>query len=239
MKWLRLFALAAGACLAGALGRAGEIHDAARAGDCDRITALLELNPQLVQARDASGLTPLHCAAARGQGAAVELLLARQAEANARDNTGSTPLHHAAYFSGREPLEANPYLAGPALEKVRAEYQRQVEVVRLLLAHQADAQARDDAGDSPLLWAAMRGNAAIVELLLEHGAAIDAPDDAHRATPLHMAVRGGHRAVTELLLARGADVKVRDKEGKTPLGWAVAENRKELAELLRQHGAVE
>ncbi len=239
MKSLQLIALASTLGLGAALGRAGEIHDAARAGDCARLRALLELNPNLVEARNGAGLTPLHCAAAPGHRDAVELLLAGRAEVNARDNAGRTPLHLAADASGREPLEANPYLTGPLLEKARAEYQRQVEVVRLLLARQADASPRDDAGATPLLWAAMRGNRAIVELLLDHGAAIDSRDDAHGATPLHMGVRGGHRAVTELLLTRGADVKIRDKEGKTPLGWAVAENRRELAGLLRQHGAAE
>ena len=41
----------------------GEIHDAAAAGDLERVKALLKDNPDLVFSKDSGGQTPLHGAA--------------------------------------------------------------------------------------------------------------------------------------------------------------------------------
>ncbi len=69
----------------------GEIHDAARDGDVERVKTLLKDNPAEVNAKDDGGWTPLHYAV--GHKEVVELLLTQKAEVNARDNSGWTPLH--------------------------------------------------------------------------------------------------------------------------------------------------
>jgi hypothetical protein len=46
---------------------AGEIHDAARAGDLTTVKALLEKDPKLIEAVDRNGATALHIAAEAGR----------------------------------------------------------------------------------------------------------------------------------------------------------------------------
>jgi ankyrin repeat protein len=58
------------------------------------VAELLLANHAKVNARDNSGLTPLH-EAAYGHTNVVELLLANHAEVNARNKSGLTPLHYA------------------------------------------------------------------------------------------------------------------------------------------------
>jgi hypothetical protein len=72
----------------------GPIHAAAKAGDLEKVNALLKDNPELVSGRD-QGWTPLHVAAEFGKKDVAELLLANKADANARDRDGHTPLHYA------------------------------------------------------------------------------------------------------------------------------------------------
>jgi ankyrin repeat protein len=52
----------------------GEIHDAAKSGDLEKVKALLKGNPNLVFSKDTNGRTPLHCAALQGQKNVAELL---------------------------------------------------------------------------------------------------------------------------------------------------------------------
>jgi hypothetical protein len=60
----------------------GEIHDAARKGDMEKVKALLKGSPDLVFSRDSTSRTPLHWSAREGHLAVVEWLLARKAEVN-------------------------------------------------------------------------------------------------------------------------------------------------------------
>src|SRR5437762_2253717 len=103
------------------IGFCGEIHDAVREGDLEKVKMLLKANPDLVNAKDEDGLMPLHCAAEEGSKEMMELLLAYKADVNAEDDEGGTPLHWAADGGHKE-------------------------IVELLLAHGADVNAQDDDG---------------------------------------------------------------------------------------------
>lgn len=106
----------------------------------------------------------------------------------------------------------------------------------LLLAHGADANTRDENGETYLHHAASKaGVGKEVELLLAHGANVNAKDN-HGDTPLHEAARHGNKEFAELLLAHGANVHAKDNSGVTPMHVAVFGN-KECAALLLAHGA--
>jgi ankyrin repeat protein len=82
------------------------------------------------------------------------------------------------------------------------------DVVELLLAHGADANAKDEFGCMPLHKAVMQG---------------------------YLAAIIGYKDVVELLLAHGAKVNAKFN-GKTPLGLTINRGDKDVADLLRQHG---
>ena len=73
------------------------IHDAARIGGGNDVTAILKAQPAARDARTAQGSTPLHLAATNPDLSALKALLAAGADPNARDGDGATPLHMAAY----------------------------------------------------------------------------------------------------------------------------------------------
>lgn len=86
-------------------------------------------------------------------------------------------------------------------------------------------------GWTPLLYAASGGGTDVVRWLLDQGAAIDAPAP-NRSTPLMMAARYGASESVELLLARGADTRPRNDRGLTAADFARGAGRDALADRL-------
>lgn len=165
-----------------------------------------------VDARDNHGTAPIHLAVRNGQDSTfvVGLLMASGADLAGTDDSGRTVLHY---------LATNPYyLSEPML--------------RFLLAHDLDINARDNDGATPLHLAVgggldsgaarIRGNLDGVRTLLRNGADARARDNAGR-TPLHTYAIGnvGHLDLLRLLVAFGADTTARDNAGKTPLDLAI------------------
>src|SRR5271170_4190594 len=86
--------LALGWCAAASCG---EIHEAAKKGDLEKVKALVSANHTLVSSKDDSGRTPLHWAAAGGYKELVQFLLDNKADPRAKDSNGETPLDLAAF----------------------------------------------------------------------------------------------------------------------------------------------
>ncbi|HEY0138859.1 MAG TPA: ankyrin repeat domain-containing protein, partial [Nannocystis sp.] len=122
------------------------------------------------------GQTALHLAAWQGHRAVVETLLACAARTDLRDDAGMTPL------------------ALACTEDVP-------EVVELLLAAGAPVEERSGSTDAtPLIMAAIDGQARVAGVLLHHGACRDARDRNGR-TAAEWARAEGHESVAQLLEA--------------------------------------
>src|SRR5262247_548792 len=81
--------------LGGGMAAAQDKNDmvaAVKAGDVNKVQALLDAKPWLVQVQDRDQWTPLHRAVALGSQEIIALLLARGADTNAKNRSGSTPL---------------------------------------------------------------------------------------------------------------------------------------------------
>src|ERR1035437_9720990 len=147
----------------------------------------------------------IHDAAQRGDLKKVKAILKDNPDlVFSKDAVGATPLHYAAIW-GRK------------------------DVVKLLLAHGAEINAKDNLGRTPL-WQASdyKDEKDVAELLLAHGAEVNAKDN-FGGTPFLVA---GNKQVAELLLAHGAEINVQNNNGMTPLHWAAVEGHKDVAELL-------
>ena len=106
---------------------------------------------------------------------------------------------------------------------------------KLLRSNPKSAQARGSGGTSPLMYAALYGDANALRLLLEKGADPNARNDAG-ATALMWAVDDPDK--TRLLLERGADANARSDDGRTPLLLAAARfGAADVVTQLLDHGA--
>ena len=105
------------------------------------------------------------------------------------------------------------------------------EIVELLLARNAELNAQNKDGCTPLFVAVLDGNKEVVEALLAHKANVNATDN-NGFTPLHVAVSKCYNEVIKLLLAHGANVNAKSVDGLTPLQEAAVMKRNDVVALL-------
>lgn len=105
---------------------------------------------------------------------------------------------------------------------------------KLLVAHErVDVNLANASGETPLMMAALRGNAEVARVLLGRGAQVN------RAgwTPLHYAASGPSTELVALLLDRGAAIDAPSPNGTTPLMMAARYGSIDSADLLHKRGA--
>jgi ankyrin repeat protein len=177
------------------------IDKACQRGDVEEVEALLKEHPGLAFGTDAGGWTLLHVLAYQGRinDAWVLLLVHKAVEVNSKDRYGLTALHIAAAYGKKD-------------------------VAELLLSYQADANAKDDNGSTPLHWAAR-----LVSIPQD-------PQPFDRSAEEERVLRLKKVSVAELLLANGADVNARSKRGVTPWDLAKGNHHQTMAELLCRQG---
>jgi ankyrin repeat protein len=125
-----------------------QIIKAAKAGDLEKIKALVGTDANLIQACDFDGSTALHCAAWKGHQAVVAYLVSIGADVNAHNRNehyGTTPLHAAAHAN-------------------------QSQIAQMLIDHGADVNARDMSGKTPLYHTTFHKAKAAAKVLQNHGA---------------------------------------------------------------------
>lgn len=110
------------------------------------------------------------------------------------------------------------------------------EGVKGWLKHGAGVDARDDDGETALMWAAKLGNLKVARELIEGGAGLEERNQ-EGETALHLAAWRGSANVIEDLARAGADVNAKEATGWTPLMVAAAENKREALLALLKGGA--
>lgn len=145
----------------------------------------------------------------------VEQLLARGFDINSRDEKGQNLL----YLSQRD--------GAP-------------KVAQVLIGHpDLRIDLPNNAGETPLMMAALRDQDSWVTKMLDKGARIDGTAEAGKPgwTPLHYAAASPGAKALQVLLARGARVDARSPNGTTPLMMAAQYGTEEAVDLLLKQGA--
>lgn len=151
-------------------------------------------------------------AAEKGQIEMVDIFLAAGVSVDFKDKKGDTALGNAAYRLG------------------------QTEMVRHLLANNANPNIQDRFKATPLIWAVSKEHHGAVRCLLKRDANPNIQDNVGD-TPLTLASRLENVAIVKDLLAQGADPNIANHRGFSPLFLAAETGNREIAEALLAAGA--
>ncbi len=111
-----------------------------------------------------------------------------------------------------------------------------LEGVKSALAAGAGIKAKDEYGESALIYGAQGDSLEIVKLLLENGAKIDFKGEQSR-TPLHYAINKQKTRIAEYLIGKGADINAKDTKRRSVLYQATEMRNDEIVRLLIEKGA--
>ncbi len=216
---------------------AQDIHTAAEAGDVAQVAALLAESPQLLDAANERGLTPLHLAARRGHHDVVRLLIDQGADLERTDERGFTALLYAA-SSGNLDLVRFLVDRGCEVGVVAAMPPVRVAVGRTTVAATVDEATSISAADVAFQHEVHRGKSEMTRYLVSHGAPFDANAPMMRGVgKLDIAISPGNLDMVRLLIELGADPNAPSAYPLSPLFNASYRGHSEIVEMLLGAGA--
>jgi ankyrin repeat protein len=191
----------------------------------------------------------LHDAAARGDVAEIEQLIAEGEKPNIQDANSRTPLHVAAFRRQHAAARALIRLgADPnALDAQRydvitiAAVNNDLEMLKIALAGGGNARAVTSPYDgTALIAAAHRGHVEIVRALIAAKAPLNHVNNLGWTALLEAVVLGNgganHTATVEALVKGGADIFLPDRHGTTALAHARTRGYSQIARILENAG---
>jgi ankyrin repeat protein len=187
--------------------------DACKTGDIDLFKELYEsINPSVfnINGTDFWKRSMLHVSSREGHPSLVNHLLKLGASTSVIDKDKDTPLHFAC-ASG------------------------QTEIVRLLIAADANVNAKSGRGWTPLYDCITKDNRICAQQLISAGAEVNMIERYFQSTPLHLACKYNAGKLVTLLLSNGADVFAVDKEGNTAEDIATDNGHDDLAEDIEEY----
>ena len=211
------------------------------------------------QATDPDGTTPLHWAVRANDVDAVQRLLRSGANPDAANRYGVTPLSLAATNASAPLIQALLQAGAHPTNSILMTAARtgNAEVIRMLIARGADANARESSlGETALMWAAAENHPEAVRALIEHGADPNARSEKlayakdrfglegvttvlphGHWTALMYAARQGSLEAARALAYSGADLNLTDPDGTTALVLAIFNGHFDTAAMLAEKGA--
>ena len=169
---------------------------------------LAKTKPELINELDEKGRSPLSLAVKEGRENIADLILsASDSDPDVRDKwTGMTAMHHASHLG-------------------------LTNTVSKLLWRQANINAPDNNGTTPLMMACSIGNERMVDLLLEENADPERKDN-YGWNCLFYASYGGSAAVTRRILNEGVNKRLKDRKKMRAIDWAEFMKHGEVTAML-------
>lgn len=196
---------------------------------------------------DIAAYQGVHAAAAQGDTAALQRLLAGSAatQLNARDAHGRTPLHVATFARQRDAIRTL-VKAGAGLDLLENDRYDAVtiaavaddeETLALLLSLGASAKQVTSRYDgTALIAAAHLGHDGVVRQLIAAGAPLDHVNNLHWTALIESIVLGNggprHQATLQALVKAGASQALTDRQGNTPLQLAKQRGYDAMVQML-------
>jgi ankyrin repeat protein len=200
--------------------------------------------------RDLRIYAGLHDAAARGDVAEIEKLIAEGEKPNIQDANSRTPLHVTAFLRKHAAAQALLRLgANPnALDAQRydiitiAAVNNDLDMLKIALEGGGDARAvTSPYAGTALIAAAHRGHVEIVRALIAAKAPLNHVNNLGWSALLEAVVLGNgganHTAIVDALVKANADVNIPDRHGTTALGHARSRGYSQIARILERAGA--
>src|SRR5262245_15238696 len=150
--------------------------DAIKAGEFDRVKAMVSSDPSLIDARSRTGDTAILTAVYHRQKEIVNLLVARGATLTLHEACAAGELERAERLVAEDPAAVSAYSPDGWTPLHLAAFFGFPRIVELLLAHDADVQARsrNENGNTPLHAALASNHALVAGLLLGAGGDVNA-----------------------------------------------------------------
>jgi ankyrin repeat protein len=226
----------------------GQLFDAARKGDLEKLTALLDQHPDKLYARTQPyEHTMLHLAAQNGQLRAVEFLLARGIDPNTREKGDNTYAMHWAAAAGH--LDVVKRLADAGGDVIGEGDDHALGMIGWATGwdgcdddtHRAIADFLISRGARHHIYSAMSiGDEDEVRRVVAENPASLSQTQSHNEDfrrPLHFAVHKNLQRMVELLLELGADPFGTDASGNTAVAYAMTpEIARPIVEAMRNRG---
>jgi ankyrin repeat protein len=208
---------------------------AVKAGEAERVVAIVTAEPELASTRDADGVSVLMLARYRSNRAVSDALLAADPELDVFEAAAFGYLDRLRERLADDPSSVGARSADGFTALHLAAFFAKPEAARILLEAGApvDVVAANEMRVQPLHSAAAGRQTEICRLLLAAGAEVDARQSGG-FTPLHEAARNGDPEMVELFLSAGADSLAVTDEGKTAADLADGAAHPDVAARLRE-----
>jgi ankyrin repeat protein len=211
-----------------------ELVEAVKAGDAERVAAIVTAEPELASARDDDGVSVLMLSRYRSNRAATDALLAADPDLDVFEAAALGYLERLRERLDDDPSRASALSPDGYTALHFAAFFAKPEAARILLEAGApvDVVAANEMRVQPLHSAAAGRQIEICRLLLAAGADVDA-QQAGGFTPLHEAAQNGDPEMVELFLSAGADPLATTDDGRTAADLADAAAHPDVAARLR------
>jgi len=210
-----------------------ELFDAIKAGKVDDVRKLIQHNPSLKTARDASGASAVLVAAYNMKPDVVNALLELGAPVDIFEAAVLGKIDRIQEILKTSPARATEYAPDGFTPVALASFFGQPAAVKALIAAGADVNAAaKNALKVAALHAAVAGrNMEVIKAVLAAGADPNAQQQAG-FRPMHEAGTNANRALAELLLAHGGDPTLAADNGQNAIDFAREKGHAEFADWL-------